>query len=185
MSNLAQTIEALLFALGKPMTRTDIVQKLNVSAEEIDAALGELTARNGGIVVVDDGMTIELRTAPETSGAIEQIRKDEYSRDIGRAGLEALAALLYRGPLSRAEIDFIRGVNSTQTLRTLTMRGLIRKTENSKDSRSFTFEPTTELLAVLGVTHISDLPDYAVVRDKLEALEKAYRNQEEHNDTEQ
>jgi segregation and condensation protein B len=85
---------------------------------------------------------------------------------------------MYRGPLTRSEIDFIRGVNSSQTLRTLATRGLVRKVQNPRDSRSFLFEATTELLATLGVPRAQDLPEYAAVREKLTALEDAYRQKE-------
>ncbi len=173
----AKVLEALLFALGKPLTRKELSQKLNLTSGDIEAALGLIRDRDGGIVLVDDGVSVELRTTPEAADTIERLRKEEYTRDIGRAGLEALAAILYRGPLARSEIDFIRGVNSSQTLRTLVVRGLIRKVMPPNNTRSFSFEPTTELLAQLGVTHISDLPNYAAVREKLTALEAAYRLQ--------
>ena len=128
--------------------------------------------------MVDDGSQVELRAAPEAAALIEKIRKDEYAREVGKAGQEVLAAVIYRGPLTRSEIDFIRGVNSSQTLRTLTMRGLVRKIQNPKDSRSFLYEATTELLATLGVQRAKDLPEYAQVREKLSKLEEAYRQKE-------
>ncbi len=174
-------IEALLFALGRPLSKQELAKKLGVSAESITNGLAELQNRlaDRGITLVDDGAQVELRSAPEASRLIEQIKKEEYSRDIGRAGLEALAAILYRGPLTRAEIDFIRGVNSTQTVRTLTMRGLVRKVPNPKDERSFLYEPTTELYALLGARSKSELPEYAETRAKLDQLEAAYRVKEE------
>jgi segregation and condensation protein B len=119
-----------------------------------------------------------LRTVSAAADLIEKVRKDEYAREVGKAGQEVLAAVIYRGPLTRSEIDFIRGVNSSQTLRTLTMRGLVRKLPNPKDSRSFLYESTTELLATIGVQRAQDLPDYAEVRDKLSKLEEAYRQKE-------
>ncbi len=177
MSNeaITQKIEALLFALGRPLTRTELAELLTVSADDVSAAITLLkkdTSR--GVVVVDDGTQVELRAAGEAAALIEQIRKEEYSREIGRAGLEVLSAILYRGPLARTEIDFIRGVNSSQTLRTLTMRGLVRRVPSGSNARTLVYEPTTELLATLGVAHVSELPDYAAVRDKLTALEQAY-----------
>ena len=175
----AAQIEALLFALGRPVSKQEIAKKLEISQEEIKAALSIYASRaTGGITLVDDGTTIELRTSAEAAELVEQIQKDEYTRDIGKAGLEALAAILYRGPLTRAEVDFIRGVNSTQTLRTLTMRGLVRKVPNPKDERSFLYEPTTEAFAELGIHGKSELPDYAATRAKLEQLETAYRAKE-------
>lgn len=176
MNDLATHIEALLFALGKPLTRSDLSAMLERSASDIEEALGTMKQERG-VVIVDDGTTVELRVAPGVTDIVERIRKQDYSRDIGRAGLEVLAAILYRGPLSRSEIDFIRGVNSSQTVRTLLMRGLIQKTATAKNTRNgFVYEVTTQTLATLGVTHISDLPDYGMVQEKLAALEAAYHS---------
>ncbi len=189
-NDLARKIEALLFALGRPLARKELSRLLDADRGDISAALTELqNTLQGGVVLVDDGDEVELRVGAESAALIEKVRKDEYSRDIGKAGLEALSAVLYRGPLTRSEIDFIRGVNSSQTLRTLTLRGLIRKVENdagrtlSDSARpagggrrgSFLYEPTTELLAELGVSRMQDLPDYADVRQKLQTLEESYR----------
>lgn len=174
-NDLALKMEALLYALGKPLTRTELADMLGCSSEEIDAAAKDLRREDRGIVCVDDGKTLELRISSKAASMVEDLRKEELNRDIGRAGLEALAAVLYRGPLTRAEIDFIRGVNSSQTLRTLLMRGLVRKVQNPKDERSFLYEPTTELLAQLGVQHRDELPEFASVRSKLDELEAAYR----------
>ncbi len=164
-----------MFALGRPLGRDELKRQLQLTDASLAEALAELTAKQGGVVTVDDGREVELRTAPAAAETIERVRKEEYSREIGKAGLEALSAILYRGPLARAEIDFIRGVNSSQTLRTLTMRGLVRRIPNPKDERSFLYEPTTELLAQLGVARTADLPEYETVRGKLAELEQAYR----------
>ncbi|MBC7836851.1 SMC-Scp complex subunit ScpB [Acetobacteraceae bacterium] len=175
-NDLKNKIEALLFGLGRPLSHAELAEMLEVSVEEIQAAAGE--AGEGGIVIVDDGKILELRATASAAQAIEKARKEEMSRDIGRAGLEVLSAVLYRGPLSRSEIDFIRGVNSSQILRTLTMRGLLRRIPNPKDERSFLYEPTTDLLAQLGVTSLTELPEYATMRHELEKLEAAYKEKE-------
>ncbi len=179
-SATAQQLESLLFALGRPLTRRELIEKLQASAEDVDTAISELTKNTGerGIVCVDDGRTVELRVSAGGAEVVERIRKEELSRDIGRAGLETLSAILYRGPLTRSEIDFIRGVNSSQMLRTLMVRGLVRRVTNPKDERSFLYEPTTELLSQLGVSHIDELPDFANVRTRLTELESAYRAKE-------
>lgn len=178
MNDLLVKIEALLFALGRPIARSELQKLLLAAPEDINAALSEAGTVARGMVIVDDGSQVELRAAPEAAEMIEKIRKDEYAREVGKAGQEVLAAVIYRGPLTRSEIDFIRGVNSSQTLRTLTMRGLVRKVQNPKDSRSFLYEATTELLATLGVERAKDLPEYAQVREKLTVLEEAYRQKE-------
>lgn len=176
MNDLPAQIEALLFALGRPLSRVELADKLDVPATEIEQALATLAQeKNRGVALVDDGREVELRASAGASALIERVRKEEYARDIGKAGLEALAAILYRGPLTRSEIDFIRGVNSSQTLRTLSMRGLVRRIPNPKDERQYKYEPTTELLATLGVANVRDLPEYASVREKLNGLEAGYK----------
>jgi len=177
--NLQIKIEALLFTLGS-LSRKELLQHLPVTNQDLDEALAALASAraNTGIVLADDGKMLELRAASSVSDLIEKVRKEEYAQGIGRAGLEALAAILYRGPLTRSEIDFIRGVNSTQTLRTLAMRGLVRKVPNPRDERSFLYEATTESLSHLGISRIKDLPDYESIRQKLEELERAYRAKE-------
>lgn len=178
MTDTAIKVEALLFALGRPLSRADVATLTGSTPTEVESALAELAAAPRGTTLVDDGTMVELRAAPAAATLIEQVRKDEYSRDIGRAGLEALAAVLYRGPLTRAEIDFIRGVNSSQTLRTLALRGLLRRVANPKDERSFRYEPTTELLSQLGLASTKELPDYEAIQHKLHQLEDAYRAKE-------
>ena len=109
--DIRHKIEALLFAASRPLSRVELAKKLGVSGEEVSKALSQ-QEEGRGIVFVDDGKEVELRTSPQVAVLIEEMRREELSRDIGKAGLEALAAILYRGPLSRSEIDFIRGVNS-------------------------------------------------------------------------
>ena len=184
MNNLAVQLEALLFALGRPASHKELQKMLGTTEPELREALTGLSEAGRGIVLVDDGVAVELRIAGEASALVERVRKEEYTRDIGKAGMEALAAILYRGPLTRAEVDFIRGVNSSQTLRTLLMRGLVRKTPNPRDERSFLYEPTTELFAELGISRRSELPRFEELRKRLEELERAYRAHEEQENTE-
>ena len=100
----------------------------------------------------------------------EHIEK-ELSREIGEAGLEVLAIVLYRGPSTRSQIDYIRGVNTSSTVRTLLARGLIERASNPNDSREYLYRPTTELLAHLGVSGVTDLPDCATISSELAAFE--------------
>ena len=178
MNDLQNKIEGLLFALGRPVSYTELAKILATDASAIADAVRMLkdARQNSGIVLIDEGKMLELRASQAAAEVIEQIRREEYSREIGKAGLETLATVMYRGPLSRSEIDFVRGVNSSQTLRTLLMRGLVRRIPNPRDERSFLYEVTTETLAQLGIQDPRDLPDYADVKEKLSALEESYRN---------
>lgn len=176
---LAIQVEGLLFALGRPVSYTELAKIFGADTDTISRAAGILKNKTGsGIVLVDDGTMLELRAAPEAAETIERLRRDEYARDIGKAGLETLAAIMYKGPLSRSDIDFIRGVNSSQTLRTLLMRGLVRRIPNPRDERSYLYEATGELYAQLGARDARDIEEYDDVKTKLTALEDAYRAQQ-------
>jgi segregation and condensation protein B len=169
----ALQLEALLFVLGRPVGKDELCETLSVSLGELQQAILHLQGTLRGIVAVDDGKTVELRASAAAAEIIEKVRQEEYARDMGRAGLETIAAILYKGPLSRSAVDFIRGVNSSQILRTLTMRGYLRKIQNPKDERSFLYEPTTELLSHLGIENKESLPEFAELQGKIDALEQA------------
>ncbi len=160
--NLSATIEAILFFKAEPLTIKKLAELTNQPEETVQQALGELkqTLQGRGIALLEKDNTVILGTAPEVSGLIESIIKEELNKDLGKAGLETLAIVLYKGPVSRAEIDYIRGVNSSFILRNLTVRGLVEKINKEGDNRTFLYRPTFELLAHLGLTSVTDLPNY-------------------------
>jgi len=104
---------------------------------------------------------------------IEQLTKDELTRDLGKAGLETLSVVLYQGPISRADIDYIRGVNSQFILRALLIRGLVERVDNPKDARSYLYKTTLDLLSHLGVSKLSELPEYEQVRKDIEEFKQS------------
>ncbi len=168
-SERAKALEAMLFVLGKPVAKKEITQELNISDEELVDAITAHSEHQGALTLVDDDTHLELRTEAAQAALVERVVQDDTQSDIGRAGFEVLACLLYKNALSRPEIDFIRGVNSSQTLRSLLMRGLIKKV--SRDERTQRYEVTTDLLGALGITHISELPQYTGIRETLQKLE--------------
>jgi segregation and condensation protein B len=176
MNELVTQIEALLFALGKPLSRADLIKMLEVSTEEIESAIGHLLeaakSDDRGVVLVDDGREVELRSAPMAAELVAKIRREELSRDLGRAGAEVLAVLIYKGPSTRSTIDFIRGVNSAAALRTLTMRGLVRRSTD-EGARTAIYDLTTESLGYLGIENSAQAPEYASIRERLQKLDSA------------
>ncbi len=173
--SLDAQIEAVLFYKTEPYEKSALAKFFAVSIDEINAALELLSTRlqTGGVRLIMTDTTVELRTAPELASLVESLRKEELKGDIGKAGAETLAIILYRGPLSRAEVDRIRGVNSNFIIRNLLVRGLIERREHPTDNRSFIYAATGELLAHLGVTQKETLPDFAQVMDALDAFEKS------------
>jgi Predicted transcriptional regulator containing the HTH domain len=165
---LEQKIEAILLFKNEPVSLATLSKTLNVSQEDLRLTVSNLQKNyeSRGIVIVSDGESICFGTNPNLSELIESMQKEEISKDIGRAGLETLSIILYKGPVSRREIDHIRGVNSGFILRNLLIRGLIERTEGSE--RSYSYKPTLELLKHLGLTKIEELPEYSTALRKIE-----------------
>ncbi len=139
-------IEGLLFYKSAPQKKASLLKLYSVSEEDLNVAIAHLPF-------------------------IEQIRKADIKNDIGKAGAETLAIVLYRGPVSRSEIDRVRGVNSSFILRNLLIRGLIERNASGKGS-GYTFSVTPALLATLGVTDNSSLPEFARITDALEQFDE-------------
>ncbi len=163
-------IEGLLFYKATPLKIVALAKLFAVTEDDIKASALSLQTRlqAGATRLLITDSELELVTAPELDQLIESIRRDEMKRDIGKAGAETLAIVLYKGPVSRAEIDRIRGVNSAFILRNLLVRGLVAREQVGKGN---VFTVTPALLAHLGVTTKAELPEYAKVLDTLEAFE--------------
>ncbi len=178
--SLDSKIEAVLFYKTEPYSILHLADFFEVTKEEVGTALSILTARlsGGGLRLITTDTTVQLVTAPEQSELIEKLKKDELKQDIGRAGAETLAIVLYKGPLSRAEIDRIRGVNSTFILRNLLVRGLVERREHPTDTRSFTYAGTPELYTHLSITKREELPDFESVVNAIENFELEQKKEE-------
>lgn len=165
-------IEAILFFKAEPIAIKKLAEITATSEADVASALltlkEKLTGR--GVVLLEKDGEVMLGTAPEAGEMIEALGREELSRDLGKAGLETLSIVLYRGPITRSGIDHIRGVNSTFILRNLMIRGLVEKVPNPEDQRSFLYRPTFELLSHLGVSRVEDLPEYQSTSESIEAF---------------
>lgn len=177
--SLQSQLESLLFWKGEPVTLAELAKLTGASPEACVAALTELSTAltDRGIVLVAAGDTYELATAPEMSAKITEITREELTKDLSKAALETLSIVLYRGPIRRSEIDYIRGVNSQFILRMLAIRGLIVRTSDPHDERAFTYGPSIELLKLLGVESPASLPDFAQVNADIEGFIAAQRGE--------
>lgn len=171
--SLSSRIESILFFKGEPVAVSELSKILKVSEEEVLQGARDLESalslQERGITLLRNGNEISLGTVPEMSTTIEALLKEELVKDLGKAGLETLAIVLYRGPISRTEINYIRGVNSNYILRNLLVRGLVEKDENST-ARSTIYKPTFELLSYMGISKVEDLPEYQGVTTEVESF---------------
>lgn len=185
MDNLHLHIQALLFAEGGALTYAQLARALSVSESDIRAGVAKLaqTLEGGGLVVIQSDTEVVLAVSPVSREIVMKQATAEFERDIGDAGLEVLAVLLYEGPSTRATIDYIRGVNSSSTIRTLLVRGLIERTGNPSDAREYVYRPTTDLLAHLGVTSRENLPEYGIISPELAAFKASQQTHGEQSGT--
>lgn len=181
--DLEQKIEAILFFKGEPISRKKLSEFLEVGQIEINESLEKLkeNLKNRGIVLQEKENDIMLGTAPELSQIIEKLQKEELNKELSKASLETLSIVLYKNGVSRSLIDYIRGVNSSFTLRALSIRGLVEKNIDPKDSRRYIYKPTFELLSFLGVKSVEELPDYKSVNDSLESSVQNLENELKEN----
>lgn len=172
--NLESKIEAILFWKGEPVSLAKLGEFLKVSPGEVIEAVKNLKANlaGRGIVLEENNEKYMLGTAPELSSLIEGLQKEELNKDLSKASLETLSILLYKNGASRAEIDYIRGVNSSFTLRALSIRGLVEKTIDAKDSRRYIYKPSFDLLSFMGIQSVEDLPGYGEVKNGIEVAAK-------------
>ncbi len=166
---LHKAIIAILFYQAEPITIRRLASLLSVTDAQIREAtlLIPSALDTVGLSLLELDGTLSLGTAKEASALIETLTKEELSKELSKAALETLSIVLYKGPISRSEIDHIRGVNSTFILRNLLIRGLVEKVDNPVDQRSFCYVPTFQLLSYMGVTRPDELPNY---HDTLTAL---------------
>ncbi|KND47584.1 MAG: segregation and condensation protein B [Parcubacteria bacterium C7867-006] len=182
-SELIKQIEAVLFYLAEPVKIDFLAKTLEVSKKEIEAGLKELeeNLKNRGVRIVNHNDEIVLTTAPELAPLIEKIIKEERERDLGRAGIETLSIIAYKGPVSKKEIEYIRGVNSQFALRNLLLRGLVERKASTWDERVIVYSITADTLRYLGLSRIDELPEYGEVRKQLE-IEEAEEVEETENE---
>ena len=160
---IANHIHALLFTEGGTMTVKELAKACSVEEVEISYALTTLKAQleQSGLTVIRTESEVSLVANKEESEFLRAYYRHELGEDIGEAGLEVLATVLYRDGATKPEIDYIRGVNTATTIRTLLSRGLLER--RSTGARQFSYHATTETLAFLGVQGRDELPEYATI----------------------
>lgn len=155
-------IESILFSIGEPISVEKLTKAIGKSKDLIKKTLEDLEdeykKENRGLRIIKKGDKVQLVSSPENSLYIEKLIKDELQEDLTPASLETLAIIAYKGPVTRAEIEEIRGVNSSFILRNLLIRGLIERKGHPEDARAYIYEVSFSFLKKLGLNSIKELP---------------------------
>jgi segregation and condensation protein B len=162
-TDIKSNIESLLFISAKPMSAKNLAELMKADAKEVEAAGEELVAEyqenKKGVQVIKNGSSFQMVSSPENTKLIQEYIKDETTGELSRPSLEALTIIAYRGPISKLDLDRIRGVNCSLILRNLLIRGLIEaKAEKGKNETYYTV--TMDFVRFLGLADLKQLPDY-------------------------
>lgn len=168
-----QKLIALLFVRDDGMSKKEIAKALEVEEKDLSDLLLSIEPKLSqiGLVIVDNGESVMLATASSLSSFVADYIKSEDERELTKATLETLAIIAYRGPVSRQELEHIRGVNCRFIIRNLRSRGLIVA---HKDHDGL-YELSLDALRHLGITNKTSLPEYEKIASDIKTFEDKNR----------
>ncbi|OGH77870.1 MAG: hypothetical protein A3G08_02145 [Candidatus Magasanikbacteria bacterium RIFCSPLOWO2_12_FULL_47_9b] len=164
--SLKPRIESILFVASKPLGVNDIARALSADPLSVEKVIQDLcvmhnTPESGIHILFQDG-TVQMATNPGVYETTELFLKDEIAGELTKAQLESLTVIAYKGPITRPELEQIRGVNCAVIIRNLMIRGLVE--EKERDSELLpVYHISMEALRQLAVTNTSELPNFDVL----------------------
>ncbi|MBU2541917.1 MAG: SMC-Scp complex subunit ScpB [Candidatus Omnitrophica bacterium] len=185
--NIKNVIEALIFANGGPLKITQIREVLgNVDTDEIRSYIAQLETeyekRNSGIQIVEIAGGFRMSTNREFASFVKSLYKSRHVERLSGPSLETLAIIAYKQPVTRLDIESLRGVNVDGVVRTLLEKGLIR-TAGRKDclGRPFLYATTSGFLEYFGLKSLQDLPpieEFATMNPQPQNVEETLKDLE-------
>ncbi|RQW74391.1 SMC-Scp complex subunit ScpB [Lysinibacillus composti] len=190
-------IEALLFVVGDDgLTVKQLSQLLEVDEIDIEAGLSELEtnyteSEERGITLKNLAGTYQLTTKPSFADTIKKLVENPTSHVLSSASLEVLAIIAYKQPITRAEVEDLRGVKSERPIQTLISRALVQEVGRAeRTGRAILYGTTKEFLNYFGLEDIKDLPplpEGESIEDNQETdlfmtkFQEAFSNEEQNN----
>lgn len=162
MRKLKASLEAILFVAPVPVNLTQLASALETTEAEVEAGLQELAQdyQERGLRIQWHAGRIQLTTAPEVGESVERFLGLEINSHLSQAALEALSIVAYEQPVTRPEVDNIRGVNSDGVMRSLLHKGLIQDVGRAEGpGRPILYATTPEFLQQFGLNSIEEMPE--------------------------
>ncbi|MBT4849919.1 SMC-Scp complex subunit ScpB [Candidatus Parcubacteria bacterium] len=163
MSNKSSALESLLLVAGKPLTTKELASFLSVDEDKIKSLVAELQEKlntlESGVHIAINNNKIRLISNPDNAKILQEYYKEELTSELTKPSLETLTIIAYRQPISKEELEQIRGVNCSLILRNLLIRGFV-ETRDDKDSLATTYSITMDFLRHLGIDSVTELPDF-------------------------
>lgn len=176
MKNLTQIIEAILFAAGTSKQKSDILSLLpNVSKKEFEKSLEELSLKynkdNSGVVLLQFNGKIQFSTNPAYGETVAEVLTPLKEKELSKVLIESLAIIAYKQPITRLDLEKIKGTSAEYAISILTKTHLIEVVGRKEVvGRPVLYGTTDEFLKKFQLESIDDLPDYQAVMAKLEEL---------------
>jgi len=169
---LSTKLEAMLFVAGEPVTTSQLATALDVAPSVIERGLNELDASlsTRGLRLQRHAGRVQLTTAPQLAELIERFLGLEATSHLSRAALETLAIIAYQQPVTRPQIDSIRGVNSDSMMKSLLHKGLILESGRADGpGRPILYSTTPEFLQHFGLNSILEMPSLAKPEEEVDS----------------
>ncbi|MDI6801635.1 MAG: SMC-Scp complex subunit ScpB [Thermodesulfovibrionales bacterium] len=156
-------LEALLFVSDEPVTISSITKATEMHEAEVKTLMAKLISehreRDSGIMIVEIAEGYQMVTKPETSSLIKKFKNLNQTSKLSQPALETLAIIAYKQPITKLEIDQLRGVNSDGAVRSLLEKRLIKIIgKKETPGRPFLYGSTKEFLQYFGLKNLSDMP---------------------------
>ena len=163
--NPVAIIESVLFMYGRSITFEKLGELLDLSDDEVFDAITDLQKEYEnreicGLCIIIKDETVQMVTHKESAQIIEKITKKELEGPLTPVAMEVLSIIAYRGPISKVDIEAIRGVNCSFSVRNLLRRGLIERIHADKTKRVQQYQTTLDFLRLLGVESVEELPEF-------------------------
>jgi segregation and condensation protein B len=180
--SIRNKIESLLFVSHQPLSVLQLKKLTDAKKKEVEDALKELTDHyknqdDSGIMLVASGDKYQLVSHPDNAKLVESFLKSDVTGELTEPALETLTIVSYRGPITKPELEQIRGVNCSLILRNLLIRGLIERLESTKTQMP-KYQVMHEFIKFLGMSSVKDLPEYEKLSTH-ETLDEVLRSTEE------
>jgi segregation and condensation protein B len=162
-SKTKRVIESILLVAEKPVSAKELSSCTGAMTSEVQKALAELMNeyKDRGIKIIKKGEYFSLVTDPDNGEAVSKFLNEELRHDLSEAAIETLSIITYKQPVTRIEIEDIRGVATDQILRNLMIRGLVSEVGRKEaPGRPILYGTTMEFLQYFGFSHEDEIPKF-------------------------
>ena len=171
LNEIPQILEAILFVAGEPVAVADLAQALEVSEMEIMHAVEELQreCERRGVTIHRYGDHLRMETRPEYAPYVERLLQPVQRQTLSQTAMETLAVIAYRQPVTKGEVEQVRGVKCDYSVQSLLHKGLIKEAGRKEAlGRPILYATTDRFLEHFGISDIRELPPLPDVQEKVD-----------------